>query len=67
MAFDALRVKALEGFNKFYKCDRLSINWLIINMAWAGKRDWGKTEMTKFKRHQQPQFAKVTFYSSSNL
>ena len=40
MAFDALRVKALEGFNKFYKCDRLSINWLIINMAWAGKRDW---------------------------
>ena len=48
MAFDALQVKALEGLNKFYKYDRPSINWRIINMAWAGKRDWGKTEMTKF-------------------
>ena len=67
MAFDALFVKALEGFNKFYKYDRPSINWRIINMAWAGKRDWGKTEMTKFKRHQQPHLAKVTFYSCSNL
>ena len=60
MAFDAQQVKALEGFNKFY-------NWRIINIVWAGKRDWGKTEMTKFKHHQQPQFTKVTFYSSSNL
>ena len=66
MAFDALQVKALEGFTKFYRYDRPSINWRIINMAWAGKRDWGKTEMTKFKRHQQPQFTKVAFYSSSN-
>ena len=42
MAFDALFVKALEGFNKFYKYDRPSINRRrIINMAWAGKRDWG--------------------------
>ena len=27
MVFDALQVKALEGFNKFYKYDRPSINW----------------------------------------
>ena len=47
MAFDTPQVKAFEGFNKFYKCDRLSINWRIIKMAWAGKRDCGKTEMTK--------------------
>ena len=37
MAFDALHVKALEGFNKFYKYDQLLINWRIINMAWVGK------------------------------
>ena len=67
MAFDALQVKAFEGLNKFYKYDRPSINWRIINMAWAGKRYWGKTEMNKFKRHQQPYFTKVTFYSSTNL
>ena len=40
MAFDALLVKAVEGFNKFYKYDRPSINWRIINMALVGKRDW---------------------------
>ena len=42
MAFDALQVKAVEGLYKFYKYDRPSINWRIINMAWAGKRDWVK-------------------------
>ena len=42
MAFDALEVKPVEGFNKFYIYDRPSINLRIINMAWAGKRDWGK-------------------------
>ena len=62
MAFDALQVKAVECFNKFYKYDRPSINWCIINMVWAGKRDWGKRN-----EHQQPHLTKVTFYSSSNL
>ena len=42
MAFYALHVKAVEGFNKFYEYDRPSINWRIINMVWAGNRDWGK-------------------------
>ena len=65
MAFDALQTKALEGFNKFYKYHRPSINWRIIDMAWAGKRR--EKEMNKFKRHQHPHLTKVTFYSSSNL
>ena len=43
MAFDALQVKALEGFNKFYKYDQPStaVDQLarIINIAREGKRD----------------------------
>ena len=42
MAFDAAG-KSPGRFNKFYKSyDQPSINRRIINMAWAGKRDWGK-------------------------
>ena len=64
MAFDVLQVKAVEGFNKFYKYIRPSINWRIINMAWR-EREIGEKEMNKFKRHQQPHLTKVTFCSSN--
>ena len=50
MAFDALQVKALEGLLSFANTIGLRSTGRIINMAWAGKRDWGK-EMNKFKRH----------------
>ena len=40
MAFDTLQVEAVGRFIKFYK---YKINRpRIINMAWAGKRDWGE-------------------------
>ena len=50
MAFDALQVRGLESLISFVNTIGLRTNGRIINMAWVGKRDWGK-EMNKFKRH----------------
>ena len=67
MAFDALQVKAVEGFNKFYKYDRPSINWRIINMAWAGiKERLGKKKLTNLNVTINL-ILQVTFYSSNEL
>ena len=42
MTFDALQVKALEGFNKFYKYDRLSIKLAHHQHGVGGKERLGK-------------------------
>ena len=67
MAFDALQVRAVEGFIISFT-NTIGHRSTGASSTWRGReREIGEKEMNKFKRHQQPHLAKVTFYFSSNL